>query len=142
MDIKVISLLSHDDERGRLTEIFRATDDEFGFGQIYITSCASGAIKAWHKHTHQVDRWYCVSGTAKVGLYNKDTNESKCVILSEEKPQLLVIPHGIYHGFTPCWGSSMASILNIPSRPYNNQNPDEQRIGPFDLPFNWSIESK
>jgi dTDP-4-dehydrorhamnose 3,5-epimerase-like enzyme len=130
------------DERGRLTEIFRATDDDHGFGQAYITTAAAGVIKAWHKHARQWDRWYCVAGAAKVGLFNATTGEAQTVILAADHPQLLPIPPGIYHGFTPCHGHREAAILNMPSHPYDPANPDEERAGPYRFPFHWDIESR
>jgi dTDP-4-dehydrorhamnose 3,5-epimerase len=133
-------LTAHLDERGRLTEIFRATDDAHGFGQCYITTCAAGVIKAWHRHRLQWDRWYCVSGAAKVGIH--DGINSQTVILAADQPQLLIIPAGLYHGFTPCHGHREAAILNLPSREYDLANPDEERIGPLDLPFQWDVESR
>jgi dTDP-4-dehydrorhamnose 3,5-epimerase len=134
------TLTTHADERGRLTEIWRMSDDGHGFGQIYLTSCAAGVVKAWHKHRLQWDRWYCVAGAAKVGIH--DGEQSQTVILSADRPQLLTIPAGLFHGFTPCWGHREAVILNLPSREYDAANPDEDRLGPFDLPFQWAVESR
>ncbi len=130
------------DERGRLTEIYRATDDAHGFGQAYITTASAGVIKAWHRHRLQWDRWYCVAGAAKVGLFDAATGESQTVILAADHPQLLTIPPGIYHGFTPCHGHREAAILNMPSRPYNDSDPDEERVAPHSLPFQWDVESR
>ena len=135
-------LTAHFDERGRLTEIYRATDDEHGFGQAYITTASAGVIKAWHRHRLQWDRWYCVAGAAKVGLFDAATGESQTVILAADHPQLLTIPPGIYHGFTPCHGRREAAMLNMPSRPYDPANPDEERVGPYALPFRWQVASR
>jgi len=136
----VRKLTAHLDERGRLTEIFRATDDAHGFGQAYVTTCAAGVVKAWHRHRLQWDRWFCVAGAAKVGIH--DGINSQTVILAADTPQLLIIPAGLYHGFTPCHGFREAAILNLPSREYDSANPDEERIGPLDLPFHWDVESR
>ena len=130
------------DERGRLTEIYRATDDAHGFGQAYITTAAAGVIKAWHRHREQWDRWYCVAGAAKVGLFDAATGESQTVILAADHPQILTIPPGIYHGFTPCHGHREAATLNMPSRPYDPADPDEERVGPYALPFHWEVKSR
>lgn len=130
------------DDRGSLTEIFRLTDDSFGFGQAYITTCTYGVIKAWHRHSKQIDRWHCVGGAAKLGLYNSDTNQSQTIILSSSVPMLVTIPAGIWHGFTPAWGHREAAILNMPSIEYNAQNPDEDRVGPYEFNYNWGIESR
>jgi dTDP-4-dehydrorhamnose 3,5-epimerase-like enzyme len=134
-------LTAHLDERGRLTEIFRASDDAHGFGQCYVTTCAAGVVKAWHRHREQLDRWFCVSGAAKVGIYNTETGQSQTIILAADHPQLLVIPAGLWHGFTPCHGHRGAAILNLPSREYNAAAPDEERRGPWSLPFRWDVRS-
>jgi dTDP-4-dehydrorhamnose 3,5-epimerase-like enzyme len=136
---QIRDLTTHADERGRLTELYRLTDDPHGFGQAYVTSCASGIIKAWHRHRHQVDRWVCLAGAAKVGIHDGERGE--VVILSADRPQLLTIPAGLWHGFTPCWGHREAVILNMPSRPYDPAAPDEERRGPFSLPFWWEAKS-
>lgn len=135
-------LTAHLDERGRLTEIFRATDDAHGFGQAYITTASAGVIKAWHRHREQWDRWYCVSGAAKVGLWDNDNRQGETVILSADHPQLLIIPAGLFHGFTPCHGHREAAILNLPSREYDPANPDEERVGPLAFPFRWAVDSR
>ena len=39
------------DERGRLMEIFRCDEELFEkFGQVYLTTCYPGVVKAWHTH--------------------------------------------------------------------------------------------
>jgi dTDP-4-dehydrorhamnose 3,5-epimerase-like enzyme len=130
------------DDRGCLTEIFRLTDDHHGFGQTYITTCTQGVIKAWHRHSKQIDRWYCVSGAARLGLYNSETNQSQTIILSSSVPILVTIPAGVWHGFTPAWGYREVAILNIVSKPYNIDNPDEDRVGPYEFDYSWNAESK
>ena len=138
----VRKLTAHLDERGRLTEIFRASDDAHGFGQCYITTCAAGVVKAWHRHWLQVDRWYCVAGAAKVGIWDAEAKRGQTIVLSADQPQLLTIPTGLFHGFTPCHGHREAAILNIPSRQYDPINPDEERVGPLEFPFRWAVESR
>ena len=64
------------------------------------------------------------------------------IILSADTPQLLIIPAGLFHGFTPCHGHREAAILNLPSREYNPANPDEERRGPLSFPFKWAVESR
>ena len=135
-------LTAHLDERGRLTEIFRATDDAHGFGQAYITTCAAGVVKAWHRHREQWDRWYCVAGAAKVGIWDNDKRQGQTIILAADHPQLLIIPAGLFHGFTPCHGHREAVILNLPSRQYDPASPDEERVGPLAFPFRWAVESR
>jgi dTDP-4-dehydrorhamnose 3,5-epimerase-like enzyme len=130
------------DDRGYLTEIFRLTDDPHGFGQTYITTCTQGVIKAWHRHKEQIDRWYCVGGASRLGLYNSETSQSQTIILSSSVPVLVTIPAGIWHGFTPAWGYRETAILNIVSKPYSIDDPDEDRVGPHEFNYNWNPESR
>jgi len=139
---EVRKLTAHLDERGRLTEIFRATDDEHGFGQAYITTCAAGVVKAWHRHRLQVDRWYCVAGAAKVGIWDDERRQGETIVLAADHPQLLIIPAGLFHGFTPCHGHREAAILNLPSREYDEADPDEDRREPECFPFQWDVQSR
>jgi dTDP-4-dehydrorhamnose 3,5-epimerase-like enzyme len=139
---EVRKLTAHLDERGRLTEIFRATDDEHGFGQAYITTCAAGVVKAWHRHRLQVDRWYCVAGAAKVGIWDDERRQGETIVLAADHPQLLIIPAGLFHGFTPCHGHREAAILNLPSREYDETDPDEDRREPECFPFQWDVQSR
>ena len=139
---EVRKLTAHLDDRGRLTEIFRASNDAHGFGQAYITTCAAGVVKAWHRHRLQVDRWYCVSGAAKVGIWDDDRRQGETIVLAADHPQLLIIPAGLFHGFTPCHGHREAAILNLPSREYDPADPDEDRRGAMAFPFQWDVHSR
>ena len=91
----------------------------------------------------QADHFVCLSGKAKVALYDnregsatyKEVNE---FILSPEDPFLLKIPNNVYHGFKAC-GDAEAMILNIPTLPYNRARPDEFRLDLYDndIPYDW-----
>ena len=42
------------DERGKLMEMLRCDDPMFEkFGQVYVTTCYPGVVKAWHYHRNQ-----------------------------------------------------------------------------------------
>jgi len=53
-------------------------------------------------------------------------------------PALVHIPPGVWHGFTSV-GGELATMLNLPSRHYDHEQPDELRRDPFDpeIPFEW-----
>ncbi|MFQ5893157.1 MAG: hypothetical protein ACE5H5_02485 [Nitrospinota bacterium] len=49
--MKVRELTVHPDARGRLMELMRPDWEEFEqFGQVYMTTCYPGVVKAWHYH--------------------------------------------------------------------------------------------
>ena len=48
------------DERGKLMEMLRCDDPMFEkFGQVYVTTCYPGVVKAWHFTTKikPITRW-------------------------------------------------------------------------------------
>ncbi len=133
------------DERGRLMEIMRRDDPFFtGFGQVYVSTIFPGVVKAWHFHGVQDDRFTCVKGMIKAVLYDdREGSPTRGVLneiyLGEHQPLLVVIPAGVYHGWK-CISESEAYVINIPSEPYNYQNPDEYRVDPHSgqIPYDWS----
>lgn len=126
-------LVVHKDERGRLFEILRSDEKDFiKFGQAYITVCYPGWVKGWHYHKKQVDYFCVVRGEAKIVLYDNRKNsktykEINEFVLSSKTPKLLIIPQGVVHGFE-CLGKEETWILNLPTRVYNREHPDEYRI--------------
>ncbi len=136
------------DSRGFLMEILRADDGEYfnselPFGQTYVTACYPGVVKGWHAHQFQHDRFCCLHGQAKVVLYD-DRQLSPThgllneFIMGQLSPKLLIIPPGVQHGFTAL-GTETALILNIPTKTYNYDDPDELRLDPHNshIPYDW-----
>ena len=73
-----------------------------------------------------------VKGKVRVVIYDRrEDSDTKGEIgvfeLSANKPQALVIPIGVVHGFE-CMSKDEAWILNVPSQLYNYDKPDEYRV--------------
>ncbi len=139
--IKRLKLIT--DDRGWLMEILRDDDELFDqFGQVYVTACYPGIVKAWHAHEHQTDHLCCVQGMAKLGLWDGNLLSSggqfQSIIIGVLNPVLVRVPPLVWHGFTPV-GSEPVLMLNIPTRHYDYDEPDELRLDPFDpdVPFDW-----
>ncbi len=132
------------DERGRVMEMLRCDDDLFiKFGQAYITTAYPGVIKAWHYHLKQTDNFVVVKGMMKVALYDarKGSPTRGMInefIMGEHNPILVRIPPHVYHGFTTI-SEHEAVVVNIPTEPYNRENPDEYRLDPHTkkIPYEW-----
>jgi dTDP-4-dehydrorhamnose 3,5-epimerase len=146
--VKIKPLRVLPDDRGMLMEILRSDDTDFQrFGQVYLTTVYPGVVKAWHYHKKQTDHFVCVAGMAKVGLYDDregspTKGESQTVYLGLHSAKLLIIPPGVYHGFTPA-GPDTAAIVNIPTELYDYAEPDEFRR-PFDDPaigYDWGVKN-
>jgi len=144
--VEIKKLKVHIDYRGFLMEIMRSDDKIFKqFGQVYITMCKKGVVKAWHYHKKQDDYFVCVWGKALVVLYDMRENSPTFGEVNEfileappsEKAILLKIPLGVAHGFTAL--TDEVRIVNIPTNLYNYENPDEFRI-PWNsnqIPYKW-----
>ncbi len=132
-DVVLKDLVIHKDERGALFEILRNDSPEFkAFGQTYITICKPGWVKGWHYHLKQQDYFCVLRGKAKIVLFDRregsvTKNEINEFELNSEKPQALVIPVGVIHGFE-CLSPDEAWIMNVPNQLYNYKQPDEFRI--------------
>ena len=145
--IKKLNILK--DDRGRLMEILRMDDDIFeGFGQVYMTTALPGAVKAWHYHKEQTDNFTCIKGKMLLGLYDaregsSTFGETMRFEISLEDPMVVQIPNDVFHGFK-CMGKDEAVVINVVTKPYNRDNPDEYRLDAMDndIPFNWGEDVK
>jgi dTDP-4-dehydrorhamnose 3,5-epimerase len=145
--VKVRQLRLIPDDRGWLMELLRTDWEEYEkFGQVYVTTCYPGVVKAWHYHKGQTDYFACLSGSAKVVLYDaRDDSPTKGMInefiIGTLNPLLVKIPRLVYHGFAAV-GNETAVIINLPTALYNYQKPDELRV-PYDdpaIPYRWEVK--
>ncbi len=138
-----LKLLPND--RGRLMEVQRRDSPEFpGFGQVYVTQSFAGVVKAWYRHSKQIDQLAAITGLVKLVLYdtrdNSPTHGSVMeIMLGEMMPRLVLIPPGIWHGFQAV-GDSSAFLLHVNSEPFHPDAPDEERLDSTDplIPYRWS----
>ena len=145
-DVKIKKCRVIPDERGRLMEILRSDEDLFSkFGQVYITACYPGVVKAWHMHKVQTDLVCPLSGMVKLVLYDGRTDSPTYRAVEEyfigiHNPCLILIPPGVYHGWK-CISSDEALLLSVPTEPYNYREPDEFRLPPDTptIPYDWIL---
>ena len=147
--VKVKKLKVRPDERGRVMELLRSDDDIFEkFGQAYITTAYPGVVKAWHRHKVQTDYFTCIQGMMKLVLYDdREDSATKGEVnefhLGVHRPELVVIPPGVLHGFK-CVGETEAVVVNCPTEVYNADAPDEYRIDAHaeDVPYDWARKDR
>jgi len=134
------------DERGHLVEIFREDWDLYDPdpAMAYYSQTHPGIIRAWHRHLEgQVDHFICPSGKVKVGIYDdRDDSptqgELDTFVIGEHNQKAIRIPGDCWHGFKAI-GDETAMIINFPTKLYDYDDPDEERI-PYDtdrIPLNW-----
>ena len=142
--VKIKKLKIIPDNRGRLMEILRNNDEIFEkFGQVYVTTAFPGIVKAWHYHKKQDDHFVCLMGKIRLALYDaregsKTKGEINEFILSLDDPFMVKIPKMVYHGFKGI-ADSESMILNVPTMPYDRNEPDEFRVDALenDIAYDW-----
>ena len=103
--VRIKKLVRHVDERGWLMEILRDDDEIFiDFGQVYVSACFPGIVKAWHCHEIQTDSFCVLSGNARIGLYDDREGSPTCGeaqsnVAGELNPVVVQIPPLVWHGF-------------------------------------------
>lgn len=114
--------------------------------QINISQLNPGAVKAWHMHQKQTDFMVAASGTIKVGIRGTIGSGHSLrqppwfIVLSPMNPGVLVIPPHLWHGVSHIAGHAI--LVYAVTKPYDLDNPDEQRSPVDHFPVNWGIENK
>ena len=145
--VRVKKLRVIPDERGRLMEIMRSDDEIFQeFGQVYMTTAYPGVVKGWHYHKVQFDNMTCIQGMMKIVLYDVREDSKTCgevqeFFAGEHNPILIHIPPYVYHGFK-CISEKEAIVVNVPTKVYDYEKPDEFRVDPHknDIPYDWETK--
>jgi len=127
---------------GTVTETFRNDWAETGYEACHVQhiTTSDGRISAWHCHQKQTDGIFVVSGRLLVALYDaRATSPTRgntmALRLDACDPVLVIVPPMIWHGVKQLGGS--ASFVNIISRAYDYEDPDEWRLpaDSIEIPF-------
>lgn len=146
--VKLFFPKTHQDDRGTLCEIYSKSwnFDEEPIVHSYLVTVRPGKVKGWAIHNEQVDRYFFVSGSFKLILFdsrtashtNKMINE---LFFSELNRALVSVPPGVFHAVENV-GLVDGLMLSIPSHPYNYANPDKQ-ILPLEndlIPYSFKLK--
>ena len=150
--VKVIDLVTHEDDRGYLTEVVSHSGDAgphgvvHQFGQVYLVGDpVRGTVRAFHKHAELWDWFFISHGGAKFVL--KDDREGSpthgemmTVVASSRKPRLIVVPPGVYHGWMSLEDDTQ--LVSTARHTYNPTNPDEVRIPPDSFGDVWTVKGR
>lgn len=130
LDTNIIYPRKHDDDRRRsVNDVFNTPKT---FGDLNISYIYPGRTVAWHRHLKQLDYWFVIKGSLKVGLYDESQKKLMWVYLHERERKTLRIPPGIWHGWKNISGEE-AILMYWITKKYDPEKPDEQRaqIGSF-----------
>lgn len=150
-DVYLIDTEVHVDSRGIVYEVLHASDSFVEqIRQVYhVCNPRANTIRAFHSHQKLHDWFHIVHGSAIFCLVDgrvvaPNKNNSLRLILTARKPQLLVVPPGIYHGWMSLEDNTI--MTSVASEEYIREAPDEIRVSPdhFDDLFNgtpWKIDA-
>lgn len=137
-------------EPGIFMEVLRDDDNLLSkFGQSNFTIAYQGTIKAFHWHKYQDDLWFLASGKAAIVLFDQRKNSptkgaTQIIYGGKDDYKLILIPVGVVHGYKVLSEEPCLLFYHV-TKSYNRENPDEERIDPFDksIGFNWdALEDK
>ncbi len=101
-EVKLIKGNNFIDDRGVLTFANDFDLTANGIRRFYnVDNHKAGFIRAWHGHLAETKYLFAEKGTVLVGVVplNKYESQMKKFILSENKPEILIIPGGFFNGF-------------------------------------------
>jgi dTDP-4-dehydrorhamnose 3,5-epimerase len=131
----------HADERGTLTEIF---DERWDFTDeavtyVYASTVRPGRVRGWVVHLEQDDRLFFITGTAKLTLYDAREDSptfghANVHFLGDHDRALVRIPPGVVHAVKNV-GDDEVVFVNLPTRPYDHEDPDKYRFPESAVPI-------
>jgi dTDP-4-dehydrorhamnose 3,5-epimerase len=145
--VKVRSLVTHPDDRGSLTELYRGSWDIHPDPLVYVKliTIRPGKVKGWVKHLKQDDRMAVLYGAVKVVLYDDRVGSPTQGMVNElnfggHNRSVFTIPAGVYHALKSV-DIIDAILINMPNQTYNHADPDKYRL-PLDtplIPYVWTV---
>lgn len=145
--VVLVRLASIHDDRGSLTPLLDMRHPFWIEPIVYAYSITirPRRIKGWGRHALQTDRYFVSRGCVRVVLFDGREDSPSCgeyaeFFFTDASPGLLRIPPGVWHA-DQNWGDSDAQVINFPTRPYDPEAPDKQRIDPHSgvIPFDWKL---
>ena len=138
--VSVRSMPKHIDERGSVVEIYdsrwnwHSTPVEFA----YCFTIRPGFVKGWAIHHDHEDRYCLLRGEMELVLFDPRPGSSTLgevskITLSEFGDRLINIPKLVWHAERNL-GTDDVVVINLPTQPYNHENPDKYRL-PIDTPL-------
>ena len=131
---EIKSVQFHEDDRAqRFFDVFDVLPGQVNISHVNSTE----HVVAWHKHKKQVDYWFCIKGSFKVGLAT-EKDGAEFVYISDKNPRVLEIPPGVWHGYKALEPGSI--MLYYLTEKYDVD--DEWKVRPGDFGEEWGTESR
>ena len=122
------------DERGELCELYRSVWDihDASVQHAYLATVRPGMVKGWVMHRSQEDRIAVLFGAVRWVWFDErpESPTSGNVVeltITERNRSAFVTPANVWHAVENV-GETDAAFINMPSRPYNHEDPDKYRL--------------
>lgn len=123
-----------EDKRGELTEVYRPSWGLHPDPLVYVYQVLAipGSIRGWVVHEKQDDRLFCSIGTLRWAFFDNRPESPTYQMLTEftcgiKNSVIIIIPKGVFHAVKNI-GLTDAIFINMPTQPYNHQDPDKLRL--------------
>ena len=139
--VELIPLQYFEDERGWFLELMRSSQLPKPVRQSNLAYSRKGVIRALHYHERgQDDLFACLTGSARVVVLDRETDEVFTADIGEENPVAVYIRGRHAHGFEAL--TDLLFCYHV-TREYDPADPDEHSV-PWDDPrvrHLWSTDS-
>jgi dTDP-4-dehydrorhamnose 3,5-epimerase len=144
--VDTVPLKVFGDERGRFMEFFRREwfpEVNWDRLQSNRSDSQAGVLRGLHYHQHQIDYWYVMRGTIRVGMV--DLRRSSPTYLATETMEIgdnnntgVFIPVGVAHGFYALTDCTLMYIVNN----YYDGGGDEYGVAwnDPDIDLDWGVK--
>lgn len=107
------------DNRGFLAEFIKSRE----MGQIFISTTLPGIARGNHWHHTKVEKFFVISGKARINFRNMTTGEKFSYEVDGDEPTVVDIPVGCTHNIENIGDEKMICLF-WSSRIFDPQNPD------------------
>jgi dTDP-4-dehydrorhamnose 3,5-epimerase len=134
--VKVHQQPTQQDHRGTVFELYSPhwAFDDVPLVYAYAITIRPGVVKGWALHERHVDRYFFVSGTMKLVLYDpRPESPTRGLVtvqyFSELNRSMVSVPAFVYHAIENV-GTAESMLVSFPSEPYDHANPDKYVLAP------------
>ena len=131
------------DARGSVLHMLRSDADTFaGFGECYFSEVLPGCVKAWKKHTKQIQNLAVPIGGMRLVLYddrkysNSKGNFQIIEMGRQHKYVRVTVPPGIWQGFR-CISETPSLMVNCANLMHSLEESDSLPVDTDQIPYNW-----
>lgn len=114
-----VSTVLHTDERGTLFEAVKSLNG----GQVFVSTTKPGITRGNHYHTIKLERFFVISGKAKICIRRLFSDEIVTFLVNGESPQYIDIPTLHSHNITNV-GENELTTLFWSNEIFDPANPD------------------